>query len=82
MLISGSANRALTKSYVGVSCVWQGVWIRTYLAVVKCAVNSQVVNVGVEDRGHLRFLNRADLALRVHDEDRDILLSTQTVNSS
>jgi len=58
------------------------VWIWTYLAVVECAVDSQIVNVGVEDSGHLRFLDRADLALRVHDEDRDILLPAQTIDGS
>ena len=38
--------------------------------------------VGIEDCGHLRLLDRADLALREHDEDRHILLSTQTVDGS
>jgi len=51
-----------------------------YLAVVECAVYSQVVHVGVHDGRHLRFLDRADLAMRVHDEDGHILLSAQTVD--
>ena len=38
--------------------------------------------VGIEDCGHLRLLDRADLALREHDEDRHILLSAQTVDGS
>ena len=50
------------------------------LAVVECAVYSQVVHVGVHDGRHLRFLDRADLAMRVHDEDRHILLSAQAVD--
>lgn len=54
----------------------------TYLAVVECAVDGQVVHVGVKDSGHLSFLNRADLAFRVHDEDRHILLSAQTIDGS
>ena len=52
----------------------------TYLAVVECAVYSQVVHVGVHDGRHLRFLDRADLAMRVHDEDRHIFLSAQAVD--
>jgi len=51
-----------------------------YLAIVECAVYGQVVHVGVHDSRHLRLLDRADLAMRVHDEDRHILLSAQTVN--
>lgn len=54
----------------------------THLAVVESAVNGQVVNVGIEDSGHLSLLNRADLALGVHDEDRDVLLAAQTVDGS
>jgi hypothetical protein len=38
------------------------------------------VHVGVHDGRHLRFLDRADLAMRVHDEDRHILLSAQAVD--
>lgn len=56
------------------------VWLSTYLAVIEGAIDGQVVYVGVEDSSHLRFLDRADLALRVHDEDRHILLSAQTVD--
>jgi hypothetical protein len=40
------------------------------------------VYVGIEDRGHLRLLYRANLALGEHDEDRHILLSAQTVDGS
>jgi hypothetical protein len=46
-----------------------------YLAVIKCAVNGQVVHIGVHNSRHLRFLDGADLAVRVHDEDRHVLLS-------
>ena len=38
--------------------------------------------IGIEDRGHLRLLYRADLAVREHYEDRHILLSAQTVDGS
>lgn len=38
--------------------------------------------VGVKNSSHLRLLDRADFALRVHDEDRDILLAAQTVDGS
>lgn len=36
--------------------------------------------VGIQHGGHLRLLDRADLALRVHDENADILLAAQTVD--
>lgn len=48
----------------------------TYLAVVKRAVYGQIVHIGIHDRRHLCFLNGADLAVRMHDEDRHILLPT------
>lgn len=52
------------------------------LAVVKRAVDGKVVDVGVEDGGHLCLLDRADLALGVHDEDGHILLAAETVDGS
>ena len=54
--------------------------IHAYLAVVKGTVYSQVVHIGVHDGRHLRFLDGADLAMRVHDKDGHILLSAQTVD--
>jgi hypothetical protein len=54
--------------------------VRAYLAVIKCAVDSQVVHIGVHDGGHLRLLDGADLAVREHDEDGHILLSAQAVD--
>ena len=83
LLISGSAKRALTKSCADVSCASSHVqWDVTYLAVVECAVDGQVVYVGVKDSSHLSFLDGADLALRVHNEDGNILLSAQTIDGS
>jgi hypothetical protein len=38
------------------------------------------VHIGVHDGGHLRFLDGADLAVREHDEDGNILLSAQAVD--
>lgn len=52
-----------------------------YLAVVKGPVYGQVVHVRVQDGCHLRFLNGADLAMRVHDEHRHVLLPAQAVYS-
>lgn len=40
------------------------------------------MHVGVQHRGHLGLLDGADLALRVHDEDRHILLAAQTIDGS
>jgi hypothetical protein len=51
-----------------------------YLAIVESALNSNVVYVGIKDCGHLSLLDRADLALGVHDEHADILLAAQTVD--
>lgn len=51
-----------------------------YLAIIKGAFYGNVVHVGIENCGHLRLLDRADLALGVHDEYADILLATQTVD--
>jgi hypothetical protein len=53
-----------------------------YLAVIKGALHGDVVNIGVQNSGHLSFLNRADLALGVHNEHADILLASQTIDSS
>lgn len=52
----------------------------TDLAVIKGAFDGNVVHVGVQHGGHLSLLDRADLALRVHDEHADILLASQTVD--
>lgn len=52
----------------------------TYLAIVESAVYCQVVDIGVNDGRHLGFLDGADLAVREHDEDGDILLSAQTID--
>jgi len=49
------------------------------LAVIKSAVYSQVVHVGVQHRCHLRFLHWAHFALGKHDEDGDVFLSSQSI---
>jgi hypothetical protein len=51
-----------------------------YLAIVKGSVYGQIVYVRVEDCGHLRLLNRADLAMRVHDKHRHIFLPAQAID--
>lgn len=51
-----------------------------YLAVIKCAFYSKVVYIRIQHSCHLGFLDRADFTLGVHDEDGDILLSSQAVN--
>ena len=38
------------------------------------------MHIGVHDRRHLRFLDWADLAVRVHDEYRHVLLPAQAVD--
>ena len=39
------------------------------------------MDVGIQHRSHLSLLDRADLALRVHDEHADVLLASQTIDS-
>jgi len=51
-----------------------------YLAIIKGALNGDVVHVSIKDRGHLSLLDRADFALGMHDEHTDILLAAQTVD--
>jgi hypothetical protein len=55
-------------------------WESAYLAIVESALNGNIVYVGIKDCGHLSLLDRADLALGVHDEHANILLTAQTVN--
>jgi hypothetical protein len=54
----------------------------TYLAIVECALNSQVVHIGIQDSSHLSLLNWANSALWMKDEDGNILLAAETVDSS
>lgn len=51
------------------------------LAIIESTLYGQVVDVGVQYGSHLRLLDRADFALREHDEDGNILLPSQSVNS-
>lgn len=68
---------------VGAVDVWVGEeGLDKVLTVVKGAVHGQVVHVGVQDGRHLGFLDGADLALGVHDEDGHVLLAAQTVDGS
>lgn len=46
-----------------------------YLAVVKCTIHGEVVDVGVGACCHLGFLDGADAAFRVENGHGDILLS-------
>lgn len=52
----------------------------TYLAIVKGAFNGKIVDVGIQDGGHLGLLDWADAPLGVQDENGDILLAAQTVD--
>jgi len=65
------------RKLVSFPCTWLG---PTYLAVIKSAIYGNVMHVGVQNCGHLSLLNRADLALRVHDKHADIFLASQTVD--
>lgn len=47
----------------------------TYLTIVKGALNGKVVDVGIQDSGHLGLLDWADTPLGVKDENGDILLA-------
>ena len=82
LLISGSAKSALTMSCASQYNLHIGDSSPTYLTVVKGALHGDVVNVGVQHRGHLSLLNGADLALGVHDEHADVLLASKTIDSS
>ena len=50
------------------------------LAVVEGALDGQVEDVGIGDRGHLQLLHRRDLLVRVQDEDVDVLLAAHPVD--
>jgi hypothetical protein len=52
------------------------------LAVVESSLNGQIVDVVVENSGHLGLLDGGDLALGVKNENGNILLSAKTVNGS
>lgn len=52
----------------------------THLAVVKVAGHGQVVDVGVQHRRHLEFLDGAHAALGVEHEDRDVLFPAKAVD--
>lgn len=52
-----------------------------YLTVIKRSMYGQVVYIWIQDRSHLRLLNRADLAFGMEDEDADILLPPQAIDS-
>lgn len=50
------------------------------LAVIKGAFDSEVVDIRIEYACHLRLLNGANLALGEENEDRHILLASQTID--
>ena len=52
----------------------------SHLAVIKGAFDSEIVHIFVQHGGHLCLLDRADLALGMHDEDTDILLPAQAID--
>lgn len=56
--------------------------LNNILAVIEGSLDSEVVHVGIKNTSHLSFLDRADLALGEEDEHGDILLATQTIDSS
>lgn len=50
------------------------------MAVIEVASDSEVVDVGIKDGGHLKLLDGAYTALGVKHKDGDILLAAQTVD--
>lgn len=56
--------------------------LNNILAVVKGSLDGEVVHIGIKHTSHLSLLNRADLALGEKDENRDILLTAQPIDSS
>lgn len=76
----GVGEECLDEILKTVSFHTQFVTMHAYLAVIECAIHGQVMHVGIHDGRHLCFLYRADLAMREHDEDGDILLAAQTID--
>lgn len=52
-----------------------------YLTVVESSLDSKVEYIGVGDRGHLGFLDGGYPTFRMEDENRDILLVTESIDS-
>jgi hypothetical protein len=56
--------------------------IRMYLAIIKCTFDGNVVDVGICDGGHLRFLDGRNAALGMEDEDGDVGFVPETIDGS
>lgn len=86
-LREGSAKRDFTTSYcvlVMVLAIATGIEKmcgNSYLTVIERALHSQTMHVRVRHCGHLRLLYRTDFAVRKRDEDRDVLLASEPVDS-
>ena len=54
----------------------------TYLTIVECTLNRNVVDIGVRHCCHLCFLDRRNATFGVKDKDGDIGFIAETVNRS
>ncbi len=79
--VSGSLKSALTMFYIIIS-LWAGISIsfHAYLTIVECAPDRQIVDIGIQNSGHLVFLTGADTAFRMQDEYWHIFFATETMN--
>ena len=53
---------------------------KAHLTIVERSFNSDIVNVCIGDCGHLGLLDRGDTALRVEDENRNVLLVSKAID--
>jgi hypothetical protein len=54
----------------------------TFLAIIECAPDRNIVNVRVSDSSHLGFLDGRNASLWVKDENRHVGFASQTINGS
>ena len=50
------------------------------LTVIKSAFDGEIMDVRIQNRGHLHLLNSRDFAITERNEDADILFATQAVD--
>ena len=85
-LNSLSANRALTMSYVIIISLGKRQTRfepnDTYLTIVECTFDCNVVDIGVCHCSHLCLLDRRNTTFRVKNEDGDVGFVSETVYRS
>ena len=80
-LVSWSLNSALTMSYSTVNLQPQiRILVNSYLTIIECAFNRQIVDICIQDSGHLVLLTGTYTTFWVHDKYRHIFLASETIN--